>query len=40
MTQPETITGLLVEFDSVRMRSNLVLLGHEYQSTKHDILYK
>jgi hypothetical protein len=40
MTQPETITGLLVEFDSVRMRSNLVLRGHEYQSTKHDILYK
>ena len=25
MTQPETNTGLLVEFDSVRMRSNLVL---------------
>jgi len=37
MTQPETNTMLLVEFDSVRMRSNL---GHEYQSTKNDILYK
>jgi uncharacterized protein (DUF2141 family) len=27
MTQPETNTGLLVEFDSVRMRSNLVLVA-------------
>ena len=26
MTQPETNTGLLVEFDSVRMCSNLVLV--------------
>jgi hypothetical protein len=42
MTQPETNTGLLVEFDSVRMCSNLVTStrGHEYQSTKNDILYK
>ena len=27
MTQPETNTGLLVEFDSVRMCSNLVLVA-------------
>jgi uncharacterized protein (DUF2141 family) len=27
MTQQETNTGLLVEFDSVRMRSNLVLVA-------------
>ena len=27
MTQPETNTGILVEFDSVRMRSNLVLVA-------------
>jgi hypothetical protein len=41
MTQQETYTGLLVEFDSVRMRSNLVLVApNEYQSTKNDILYK
>jgi hypothetical protein len=48
MMQPETNTGLLVvmvEFDSVRMRSNLVLVapnfwGHEYQSTKNNISYK
>ena len=26
-TQPETNTGLLVEFDSVRMHSNLVLVA-------------
>jgi hypothetical protein len=26
MMQPETNTGLLVEFSSVRMRSNLVLV--------------
>jgi hypothetical protein len=27
MTQPETNTGLLVEFDTVRMGSNLVLVA-------------
>ena len=27
MMQPQTNTGLLVEFDSVRMRSNLVLMA-------------
>jgi predicted RNase H-like nuclease len=27
MTQPETNTGLRLEFDSVRMRSNLVLIA-------------
>jgi hypothetical protein len=27
ITQPETNTGLLVEFDSVGMRSNLVLVA-------------
>jgi hypothetical protein len=27
MTQPETNTGILVEFDSVRKRSNLVLVA-------------
>jgi uncharacterized protein (DUF2141 family) len=27
MTQPETNTGLLVKFDSLRMRSNLVLVA-------------
>ena len=27
MTQPETNTGLLVEFDSVGMRSNMVLVA-------------
>jgi uncharacterized protein (DUF2141 family) len=27
MMQPEINTGLLVEFDSVRMRSNLVLVA-------------
>jgi len=27
MTQPEINTGLLMEFDSVRMRSNLVLVA-------------
>jgi hypothetical protein len=27
MTQPETNTGLLVEFDSVGMRSNLVIVA-------------
>jgi hypothetical protein len=27
MTQPETNTGLLVELDSVRMHSNLVLVA-------------
>ena len=42
MTQPETNTGLLVEFDSVMMCSNLVTStrGNGYQSTKNDILYK
>ena len=43
MTQPETNTGLLVEFDFVRMRNNLVLVapkGYEYQSSENDILHQ
>jgi hypothetical protein len=38
MTQPETNTALLVEFDSVGMRSNLVLVAI-YKLEAHFELY-
>ena len=38
MTQPETNTGLPVEFDSVRMRNNLVLVAPRGGATSNKVL--